>query len=103
MSSQRNQSDSFHFKRAAFYQSLQSKVGLAAAKSAALGFNLNVDGCGIEAAPVHERECCLLVLNSVTSTPQWIRQPEAALQFAVPFFSPSFFHTISLSPTFTSA
>jgi hypothetical protein len=25
-----------------------------------------------------ERECCLLVLNSVTSTPQWIRQPEAA-------------------------
>ena len=25
-----------------------------------------------------ERECCLLVLNSVTSTPQWIHQPEAA-------------------------
>jgi hypothetical protein len=25
-----------------------------------------------------QRECCLLVLNSVTSTPQWIRQPEAA-------------------------
>jgi hypothetical protein len=25
-----------------------------------------------------ERECCLLVLNSVTATPQWIRQPEAA-------------------------
>jgi hypothetical protein len=25
-----------------------------------------------------ERVCCLLVLNSVTSTPQWIRQPEAA-------------------------
>ena len=25
-----------------------------------------------------ERECCLLVLNSVTSTPQWILQPEAA-------------------------
>ena len=25
-----------------------------------------------------ERECCLLVLNSVTSTTQWIRQPEAA-------------------------
>ena len=23
-----------------------------------------------------QRECCLLVLNSVTSTPQWIRQPE---------------------------
>ncbi len=27
MSSQRNQSDSFRFKRAAFYQSLKSKVG----------------------------------------------------------------------------
>ncbi len=25
-----------------------------------------------------ERVCCLLVLNSVTSTPQWIRQPKAA-------------------------
>jgi hypothetical protein len=25
-----------------------------------------------------QRVCCLLVLNSVTSTPQWIRQPEAA-------------------------
>jgi hypothetical protein len=25
-----------------------------------------------------ERVCCLLVLNSVTSTPQWIRQPWAA-------------------------
>jgi hypothetical protein len=23
-----------------------------------------------------ERKCCLLVLNSVTSTPQWIRQPK---------------------------
>ena len=36
MSSQRNQTDSFRFKRAAFYQSLKSKVGLAAAKVAAL-------------------------------------------------------------------
>jgi len=34
--SQRNQSDSFRFKRAAFFQSLKSKVGLAAAKAAAL-------------------------------------------------------------------
>jgi hypothetical protein len=32
MSSQRHQSDSFRFKRAAFYQSLKSKVGLATAK-----------------------------------------------------------------------
>jgi hypothetical protein len=35
-----------------------------------------------------ERVCCLLVLNSVTSTPQWIRQPEAAwLWYMVPRFS----------------
>ncbi len=27
---------------------------------------------------VDERVCCLLVLNSGTSTPQWIRQPKAA-------------------------
>jgi len=53
MSSQRNHSDSFRFKRAAFYQSLKSKVGLAAAKAAALRINLNVEGCGIVAAPVH--------------------------------------------------
>ena len=33
----------------------------------------------ISASIVKEkRVCCLLVLNSVTSTPQWIRQPEAA-------------------------
>jgi hypothetical protein len=36
MPSQRNQSDSFRFKRGAFYQSLKSKVGLAAVKAAAL-------------------------------------------------------------------
>jgi hypothetical protein len=53
MSLQRNQSDSFRFKRAAFYQSLKSNVGLAAAKAAALRINLNVEGCGIVAAPVH--------------------------------------------------
>jgi hypothetical protein len=44
---------SFRFKRVAFYQSLKSKVGLAAAKAAALRINLNVEGCGIVAAPVH--------------------------------------------------
>jgi hypothetical protein len=78
--SQRNQLDSFRFKRAAFYQPLKSKVGLAAAKAAALRINLNVEGCGVVAAPVH-----------------------APSQIALPFSSPSFFHTISLSPAFTSA
>ena len=33
--SQRNQSDSLHFKRAAFFQSLKRKVGLAVATAAA--------------------------------------------------------------------
>jgi hypothetical protein len=32
----------------------------------------------LSAQPPRESVCCLLVLNSVTSTPQWIRQPEAA-------------------------
>jgi len=36
--------------KAAFYQSLKSKVGLAAAKAAALRINLNVAGCSIVAA-----------------------------------------------------
>ena len=37
------------FKRAAFYNGLKSKVGLAAAKAAVLRINLNVQGCGIVA------------------------------------------------------
>ncbi len=37
-----NQLDSFRFKRDAFYQSLKSKVGLAATKAAALRINLNI-------------------------------------------------------------
>jgi hypothetical protein len=41
------------FKRAAFYNGLKSKVGLAAAKAAALRVNLNVQGCGIVAPPMH--------------------------------------------------
>ena len=53
MPSQRNQSDSFRFKRAAFYQSLKSKVGLAAAKAAALRINLTIQGCGVVALPLH--------------------------------------------------
>jgi hypothetical protein len=71
MSSQRNQSDSFRFKRAAFYQSLKSKVGLAAAKAAALRINLNVEGCGIVAAPEHapSRAPVLLPLPSFTQSP----------------------------------
>ncbi len=79
MSSQRNQSsDSFRFKRAAFYQGLKSKVGLAAAKAAALRINLNVQGCGIVADPMH----------APTRTPLLL---------------PLLLAQISLSPVFTSA
>ena len=46
-------SDSFRFRRAAFYNGLKSKVGLAAAKTAAMRINLNIDGCGVVAPPVH--------------------------------------------------
>ena len=65
MPSQRNQSDSFRFKRAAFYQSLKSKVGLAAAK--AMRINLNVEGCGIVAAPVHAPSRAPLLLPLLLS------------------------------------
>ena len=49
MSSQTNNSEALWFKRAAFYNGLKSKVGLAAAKAAAakaaaLRVNLNVQG-----------------------------------------------------------
>jgi hypothetical protein len=53
MSSQTNNSEVLRFKRAAFYNGLKSKDGLAAAKAAALRINLNVQGCGIVATPMH--------------------------------------------------
>ncbi len=67
MSSQRNQSDSFRFKRAAFYNSLKSKVGLAAAKATALRVNLNVQGCGIVAPPMHASSRTPLLLPLLLS------------------------------------
>ena len=73
MQLQRNQSDSFRFKRPAFYgnfyQLLKSKVGLAAAKAAALRIrvNLNVEGCGIVAAPVHSPSRAPLLLPLLLS------------------------------------
>ena len=42
MSSQINNSEALRFKRDAFYNGLKSKVGLSAAKAAALRINLNV-------------------------------------------------------------
>ena len=58
---------SFRFKRAAFYQSLKSKVGLAGAKTAALGINLDVEGCGIVAAPVNAPSRAPLLLPLLLS------------------------------------
>jgi hypothetical protein len=42
------------------------------------GCALECAKCVLEALPdrqTYERMCCLLVLNLVTSTPQWIRRP----------------------------
>ena len=44
---QTNHLDTFHYKRAAFYNGLKSKVGLVLAKAAALRINLNLDGVPI--------------------------------------------------------
>jgi len=67
MSSQRNQSDSFRFKHAAFYQSLKSKVGVAAVKAAALRINLNVEGCGVVAVLLHAPFRAPLLLHILLS------------------------------------
>jgi hypothetical protein len=52
---------------AAFYQSLKSKVGLAAAKAAALRIKLNVEGCGIVADPVNAPSRAPLLLPLLLS------------------------------------
>jgi len=67
MPSQRNQSDSFRFQRAAFYRSLKSKVGLAAVKAAALRIKLNLEGCGVVAAPVRAPSRAPLLLPLLAS------------------------------------
>jgi hypothetical protein len=69
--SQRNQSDSFRFKRQSdsfrFFQSLKGKVGLAAGQAAAFRINLNVEGCGIVAAPMHAPSRAPLLLPLLLS------------------------------------
>jgi hypothetical protein len=44
-------------RSAAFYQSLKSKVGLASAKAAVLGINLNVEGWHISRPSAHSLSC----------------------------------------------
>ena len=53
MSSQNINTEALWFKCAPFYNGLKSKVGLAAAKAAALRVNLNVQGCSIVTPPMH--------------------------------------------------
>ena len=53
MSSQNINTEALWFKCAPFYNGLKSKVGLAAAKAAALRVNLNVQGCSIVAPPMY--------------------------------------------------
>ncbi len=60
-------SDMFRFCRAAFYQGLKSKFGLAAAKAAALRINLNIEGCGVVASPMHARSRSPLLLPLILS------------------------------------
>ena len=67
MPSQNYQTDAFRFKRAASYQGLKSRVGLAAAKAAALRINLNIQGCCIVAAPVHAPSHAPLLLPLLLS------------------------------------
>ena len=67
MSLQNYQTDAFRFKHAALLQSLKSKIGLAASKAAALRINLNTQGCGIVAAPVHAPSRAPLLLPLLLS------------------------------------
>ena len=53
MSSHNINPEALRFECAAFYNGLKSRVGLAAAKAAALRINLNVQGCSIVAPPMH--------------------------------------------------
>ena len=55
------------------FQTLKSKVGLAAAKAAALRVNLNVQDCGIVSPPMHtpSRTPLLLPLLLSHKAPFW--------------------------------
>jgi hypothetical protein len=107
MSSQTNKSETLRFKRTAFYNGLKSKVGLAAAKAAALLINLNVQGCGIVATPMHapSRTPLLLplLLGEQKGSAEGFHTSFTQSPCVKPFCVKPFFHTISLSPAFTSA
>ena len=63
--------EKFHFRRAAFYSALKSKVGLIAAKAAALRVNMDADRCMVAslAASRHTHSHApALVHSSLTHT-----------------------------------
>jgi len=63
-----------HFAFAAFYDGLKSKVGLAAAaKTAAMRINLNIDGCGVVTPPVYSSSAPLLLANLLAHNPPLAR------------------------------
>ena len=68
--------DACRFRRAAFYNGLKSKVGLAAAKTAVMRINLNIDGCGVVAPPVHSSSRAPLLLANLLA--QTLPLPRAA-------------------------
>ena len=62
--------DQFLFRRAAFYSSLKSKVGLIAAKAAALRINMNTDSCLVASRTASRRLAsshATSLLNSVNT------------------------------------
>ncbi len=70
---QTNPGGQFHFRRAAFLTWLQSKVGLALAKAAALRINLNLDGAPITSKshthPSHSKTSRLLTSSLSLGVP----------------------------------
>ena len=68
MPSQRNQGMPSQTNRiSTCYQSLKSKVGLAAVKAAALRINLNIEGCGVVAPHLHAPSRAHLLLHLLLS------------------------------------
>ena len=70
---QTNPGGQFHFRRAAFLQKLQSKVGLALTKAPALRINLNLDGAPIASKshthPSHSQTSRLLTSSLSLGVP----------------------------------
>ena len=58
--------DQFRFRRAAFYSGLKSKVGLIAAKAAALRVHMNTDSCLIASCVHMNTDSCLIASHAAS-------------------------------------